>query len=227
MAGSRRPIRRTANPSLARGDARRCCRSAAPVRATAARPPVASRRSSAWRGGRGRRTRTGRILLRSRRRKGHGVRPQQDNTKVLDRRGTCPKTPTRGARRNGWYRYPGGVTCRGAPLTPVRARRCLVESGIGRITNASASPWPDPIGRSPDRPLARWAPTVRDSVRRASTNGVAGGQAVGASEAAQLVTFVVGLSGLLLALEVGLRRVHRRRGALVQRSDQDGVRRTR
>jgi len=57
--------------------------------------------------------------------------------------------------------------------------------------------------------------------------GVAGGQAVGASEAAQLVTFVVGLSGLLLALEVGLRRVHRRRGALVQRSDQDGVRRTR
>lgn len=36
-------------------------------------------------------------------------------------------------------------------------------------------------------------------------------QAVGESQAAQLIVYVVAMTGLLLALEVGLRRAHRRR----------------
>jgi hypothetical protein len=35
--------------------------------------------------------------------------------------------------------------------------------------------------------------------------------AVGEVEAAQLVAFLVAMAGLLLAMEIGLRRVHRRR----------------
>jgi hypothetical protein len=36
-------------------------------------------------------------------------------------------------------------------------------------------------------------------------------QAVGESQAAQLIVFVLTMAGLLLALEVGLRRAHHRR----------------
>lgn len=75
-------------------------------------------------------------------------------------------------------------------------------------------------GRAPtqgsDRAFARWTARLTFAYRpRLGATGTdqdaPGGSAMGESQAAQLIVFVLATTGLLVALEVGLRRAHRRR----------------
>jgi hypothetical protein len=81
-----------------------------------------------------------------------------------------------------------------------------------------ADPVPTGLARlvKSNRAFARW--TARPTSAYSPRLGVEGidqpcsgrDQAVGESQAAQLIVFVLAISGILLALEVGLRRAHRR-----------------
>jgi hypothetical protein len=68
-----------------------------------------------------------------------------------------------------------------------------------------------------NRSSARWTGRQQPAYRHGPGNGVADeavlveALTVGEIQAAQLVAFLLAMAGLLLALEIGMRRLHRRR----------------
>jgi hypothetical protein len=79
-------------------------------------------------------------------------------------------------------------------------------------TRGASGPWPPaPIGHSPHGPPVAFCLPFRDSGPRINTSPHREARAVGESQAVQLIAFVMAMTGLLVALEVGLGRARRRR----------------
>jgi hypothetical protein len=80
---------------------------------------------------------------------------------------------------------------------------------------STSSPWRRTLLHVSDRSYARWTARLtlayRPRLGATGTDHAPGGSALGESQAAQLIVFVLVTSGLLVALEVGLRRAHRHR----------------
>jgi hypothetical protein len=114
-----------------------------------------------------------------------------------------------------------GADLRDLPWQESRARRLSPRCGVrtsgrrkargSRIRPHGRAPLGAiALGRSPDGPIGRHPRTVRDPGGEDTDQPCSGRhRAVGEGQAALLIGFVTAITGLLLALDVGLHRVKR------------------